>query len=82
MWSQILLSLSQKCVYGKENVVTAILFGIILFVSALYFFGRRRKGKLPPGPFGVPVLGYYPFLGKEPEKTLNKVGKKYGNVFG
>ncbi|KAG8182768.1 hypothetical protein JTE90_023404 [Oedothorax gibbosus] len=35
----------------------------------------------PPGPFGLPLLGYWPFLGKYPNKTLCELSKKYGDIF-
>ncbi|RWS22118.1 cytochrome P450 2J6-like protein, partial [Leptotrombidium deliense] len=33
-----------------------------------------------PGPIGLPILGYYPFLGKYPMITLQKLTDKYGEV--
>ncbi|CAL1288185.1 unnamed protein product, partial [Larinioides sclopetarius] len=40
--------------------------------------GRKR----PPGPTGLPIVGYLPFLGKEPYKDFLKLREKYGNVIG
>ncbi|GFW06915.1 cytochrome P450 2J5, partial [Trichonephila clavipes] len=37
--------------------------------------------KLPPGPSGLPFLGYYPFLSSEPEKDYTRMGKIYGDIF-
>lgn len=37
---------------------------------------------MPPGPFGVPFLGYLPFLDPSaPHVTLSNLVKKYGKVF-
>lgn len=61
---------------------------IIYVVALLIVFGYMFKcflsdhfQKLPPGPIGIPFFGYLLFLGKEPHKTLAKLGKKYGPVF-
>ncbi|KAG8182770.1 hypothetical protein JTE90_023405 [Oedothorax gibbosus] len=35
----------------------------------------------PPGPIGLPLIGYVPFLGKFPSGTLWKLSKIYGDVF-
>ena len=56
---------------------------IIVFLSIilLYFINwYRRPNHLPPGPRGVPILGYLPFLGKRPEKTLFYLTEKYGKI--
>ncbi|XP_035204425.1 cytochrome P450 18a1-like [Stegodyphus dumicola] len=62
-----------------SNVVLLL---IILLCTIIYLYGTKKKYKLPPGPIGLPILGYLPFLGKEPHKTLSALAKKYGNVFG
>jgi hypothetical protein len=48
-----------------------------------YFFGTRNKSGLPepPGPYGVPLLGYLPFLGSAPELTFDKLAQQYGDIF-
>ncbi|GFY49067.1 cytochrome P450 2E1 [Trichonephila inaurata madagascariensis] len=42
---------------------------------------RSQMFKLPPGPSGLPFLGYYPFLSSEPEKDYTRMGKIYGDIF-
>ncbi|GAB6020242.1 hypothetical protein CHUAL_002960 [Chamberlinius hualienensis] len=57
--------------YGIASAITIKL--ILDFVSSLYQF--------PPGPWGLPVVGYIPWIGKDPAKTFIKISKKYGNIF-
>ncbi|CAG7661519.1 unnamed protein product [Allacma fusca] len=38
------------------------------------------KRRLPPGPVGLPLVGYLPFLGKTPAETMVKLSKRYGNI--
>ncbi|CAG2102077.1 unnamed protein product [Medioppia subpectinata] len=40
------------------------------------------RKKLPPGPIGLPFVGYLPFLKGEPSKVFVQLAKKYGPVFG
>lgn len=41
----------------------------------------KRPKNLPPGPWGLPVVGSLFSLGKEPHITLMDMAKEYGNVF-
>ncbi|CAC5404020.1 CYP1A1 [Mytilus coruscus] len=35
----------------------------------------------PPGPWGFPIFGHLPLLGRNPAKTLLNISKTYGDVF-
>ncbi|XP_040069314.2 cytochrome P450 2J6-like [Ixodes scapularis] len=74
-------------VFREENssLATDIALGLVitLVIAALCL----KKGKariqdrpLPPGPTGVPVLGYLPFLGSSPQVTYKKLAEKYGPI--
>ncbi len=41
----------------------------------------RRNRDLPPGPWGLPIVGYYPFLTNQHFKDFGKLAERYGNVF-
>lgn len=55
-------------------------FVISLIITTLIFKWYRERN-YPPGPLGVPVLGYAVFLGKKPNEKLRQVSKIYGDVF-
>ncbi|XP_035709480.1 cytochrome P450 2C23 isoform X2 [Folsomia candida] len=66
-------------------------FEFIIFVF-IAFFGTtyclicslkswRNPAKLPPGPRGIPLFGYLPFLGTIPCKTVAQLSKKWGPIF-
>ena len=37
--------------------------------------------KLPPGPYGLPIVGYIPFLSEHLYEDYIKLGKRYGSPF-
>uniref|UniRef100_T1JBZ4 Cytochrome P450 n=1 Tax=Strigamia maritima TaxID=126957 RepID=T1JBZ4_STRMM len=61
-------------------------FLLFVFVTCLlsirYFYANSRRQPLPPGPRGVPFLGYLPFL-KESNTylQLDELAKKFGPMF-
>lgn len=60
-----------------------ILFTVLLILM-VYFISRRarrEKHPYPPGPWGLPVLGHLPFLGRDPSETLCRYRRRYGDVF-
>lgn len=66
----------------------AIFLGLILLglvVILLLFTQCRRPENIPPGPRGLPLVGYIPFLKKHhatPYKALIKLSETYGPVTG
>ncbi|CAL1284548.1 unnamed protein product [Larinioides sclopetarius] len=62
------------------DVVGVVLATLIVVLFSYKWYNYRRY-KLPPGPWGVPFLGYFPFLSKSPFKDFKKLAEKYGNIF-
>ena len=56
------------------NWAVFVVFLVTLYLMMWY----RRPHKFPPGPRGIPILGYLPFIGKYPEQTAYKLSKQYG----
>lgn len=62
---------------------TAVAAGILGLVVVLWL--RQKFGKetnLPPGPRGLPLLGYLPFLGNNLHVKLRHLSRHYGPVLG
>ncbi|RWS24150.1 cytochrome P450 2U1-like protein [Leptotrombidium deliense] len=55
-------------------------FAYTFVIASLVYFLLWKKRKSPPGPYGLPIVGYYPFLGKDPIATIHQLSKKYGDV--
>ncbi|XP_030516661.1 flavonoid 3'-monooxygenase CYP75B137-like [Rhodamnia argentea] len=59
---------------------------LVIAIAALGFFSllkRRRiaKAPLPPGPQGVPFLGYLPFLGANLHRKFAELAETYGHIY-
>ncbi|GFY51610.1 cytochrome P450 2A4 [Trichonephila inaurata madagascariensis] len=57
-----------------------LISSIVLLLTWVVFNWWSQNRKLPPGLWGIPFLGYFPFLSQTHE-DFNKMHKIYGNVF-
>nr|GMC91327.1 cytochrome P450 CYP736A12-like [Ipomoea batatas] len=56
-------------------------FAVIAAISVLKALFLKKKGKrLPPGPRGLPILGHFHLVGKNPHQDLHKLAKTYGPI--
>ena len=62
--------------YGALYLAIAASAGVLLWI-----YWNRRKPTDMPGPIGLPVIGYLPFLGSNPVVSLANLSKKYGDIF-
>lgn len=60
-----------------------LIFTIVLLLVRLILqkSSGGNKHPLPPGPRGVPILGFLPFLNSEFHLTLTKLSDKFGPIY-
>lgn len=64
------------------SLLRAVLISIIVFLlTRLYLTKSRCSLPLPPGPYGIPFLGWLPFVGQDFHIKLFNLSKKYGKIF-
>lgn len=68
-----------------EEVSTFGQILLVCFLICLFLSGKalweHSFSKLPPGPYGLPVIGSCFRLGQNPHLDFTKMAKKYGDVF-
>lgn len=69
---------------GNWSVILAwlaVILGGLLTIQNLTSKSRRGKDKhLPPGPKGIPLLGYLPFIWKPYHVVFQELSEKYGPI--
>ncbi|KAJ8629389.1 hypothetical protein MRB53_022712 [Persea americana] len=59
----------------------AIFFSIASFFFLPILLRRRNWPHAPPGPLGLPILGYFPYLSDNLHEHLHKLAGTYGPIF-
>ncbi|XP_014678200.1 PREDICTED: cytochrome P450 2J3-like isoform X1 [Priapulus caudatus] len=75
--------MSHSWLYSGEKAfvldVTAVLILLVIFLLTVRWLSFPKN--LPPGPLGLPLVGYLPFLTNHPYLKFTELSKKYGSVF-
>ncbi|KAJ8543726.1 hypothetical protein K7X08_025344 [Anisodus acutangulus] len=60
----------------------ALIWTTIIVAIVIYMFNKllniKNRKKLPPGPWGIPILGHLHLIGKNPHQDFARLAKKYG----
>jgi len=67
-------------IFGGDTFLTLVCFLTVLLMVRLAQVYVHIK-KLPPGPWGVPFLGFLPYLSAMPHLQFTNMSKKYGSTF-
>jgi len=63
-----------------EVSYTLLVFvGVLLMVRCVQWLRYVRT--LPPGPWGLPIFGYLPFIKRDVHLMYSELAKKYGSMF-
>lgn len=56
-----------------------IFLSVLLVINCIQWIRSERS--LPPGPWGIPFLGYLPFIKSDVHLHFGELAKKYGSMF-
>ena len=65
---------------GNDTFYTLLVFFGVLGLTRLVQWYRRVRS-LPPGPWGLPLFGYLPFMDGDVHLKFAEMAKKYGSMF-
>ncbi|KAK2664786.1 hypothetical protein Ddye_003360 [Dipteronia dyeriana] len=89
MWNKVFVIWSLWCdpTYEKPTNFMAIITYLVAISSVVWLLLNLKKWRktvappLPPGPRGLPIIGYLPFLGTHLHKTFTKLAEDYGPIY-
>ncbi|KAK6161519.1 hypothetical protein DH2020_004900 [Rehmannia glutinosa] len=67
--------------YMTTLSVSVVLISIIWYIKTLLKPRGKSSPPLPPGPRGLPILGYLPFIGNNLLHQFTYLGHKYGPIY-
>ena len=75
------MSTVSEAALGSANSSTVVLALTLVLFTAWYFYTLLPPPNFPPGPWGLPFVGYVPFLEQKTYESMTKLAGKYGDIF-
>ena len=63
-----------------KNALMIATITLLSFLILRPLFDSKRR-RLPPGPTGLPLLGYMPFMARNNTDTFMQLFSRYGKIF-
>lgn len=68
------------CSWPVIFAFVAVTIAGLVTVKGLASNGRQKHKRMPPGPTGLPLLGYLPFIWKPYHVAFREISEKYGPI--
>ncbi|KAL5817664.1 hypothetical protein ACOSQ3_026042 [Xanthoceras sorbifolium] len=88
MWNKLFVIWSPWSDPGDEKPKTfmAIITSLVAITAVIWLLLNLKRSKntaapLPPGPRGLPIIGYLPFLGTHLHKAFTELARIYGPIY-
>lgn len=63
------------------EAVSLIIVALFVVVLSIWLSRKSSGKKSLPGPMGLPVVGYIPFMTNKPYVKLTELAKTYGPIY-
>ncbi|GFQ94516.1 hypothetical protein TNCT_351831, partial [Trichonephila clavata] len=63
------------------DVNTLIIIALFILLVSIWLTSGKSSKKQLPGPIGLPIVGYIPFMTKKPYVKLTELSKTYGPLY-
>ncbi|XP_051130110.1 geraniol 8-hydroxylase-like [Andrographis paniculata] len=65
----------------SQAILTLVSILVVIFSICYFKLLSKSASKFPPGPSGVPILGYLPFIGADMLRKFSQLASKYGEIY-
>lgn len=83
--SYVIKFVKRQLLMEQQDAQNMLLFSLsfLTLIKVLQWLLRlyRELRKLPPGPWGLPVIGYLLFMGNEKHTRFMELATRYGSLF-